>query len=130
MNAASLILRVFLGLMFCAHGLQKAFGALDGPGIKGFAQMLHGLGFFPPILWAYIAAYVELIGGIFLILGVATRISASFLFVLIVVAALKMHVSHGFFLMNGGFEYAFIIAGVCLALIFMGPGKFSVMKKF
>jgi uncharacterized membrane protein YphA (DoxX/SURF4 family) len=28
-----------------------------------------------------------------------------------------------------GFEYTFIIAAICLALIFLGPGKFSLMNK-
>ncbi|MCX5700029.1 MAG: DoxX family protein [Candidatus Omnitrophica bacterium] len=128
MDLAILILRLGLGIMFVAHGLQKAFGLFDGPGIAGFSGMLSGLGFNPPIFWAYIAAYAELIGGLFLILGFLSRGSAAMLLVLIIVATWKVHLAKGFFLSQGGFEYTFIIAVVCLSLILLGPGKFSITK--
>ena len=44
-DLAVLVLRIGLGAIFCAHGVQKAFGAFSGPGINGFSQMLAGLGF-------------------------------------------------------------------------------------
>jgi len=128
MDLAILILRVALGFMFAAHGLQKAFGLFGGPGIVGFSNMLSGVGFKPAILWAYIAAYTELIGGLFLVAGFLTRGSAALLLILIVVAAWKVHLSKGFFGSQGGFEYPFIIAAVCLALILLGPGKISLTK--
>lgn len=34
---ATLPLRLGLGIMFLAHGLQKAFGILGGSGIEGFS---------------------------------------------------------------------------------------------
>ena len=73
---ASLVLRLSLGIMFTAHGLQKAFGLFEGSGIEGFTSMLSGLGFTPAAFWAYLAAYLELIGGIFLILGILVRSSS------------------------------------------------------
>ena len=72
----------------------------------------------------------DCIGGLCLILGLFTRISASLLFILIVVAALKVHIGKGFFLADGGYEYAFIIDCMCLALIISGGGKISLLKKF
>ncbi|MDD5115702.1 MAG: DoxX family protein [Candidatus Omnitrophica bacterium] len=129
LNWGALVLRLGLGIMFMAHGLQKSFGLFDGPGIKGFAGMLSGLGFAPAIFWACLAAYTELIGGLLLILGVQVRLCALLLFILIVVAGIKVHLAKGFFLSNGGFEYTFIIASICLALIFLGAGKFSVLNK-
>jgi putative oxidoreductase len=127
-DAAILVLRLALGLMFAAHGLQKAFGLFGGPGIGGFSEMLSGLGFKPSLLWAYVAAYAELVGGILLAVGFLTRGAASVLLILIVVAAFKVHLSKGFFLSQGGFEYAFIIFSICLALILLGPGKFTLLK--
>ncbi|MHB8154430.1 MAG: DoxX family protein [Candidatus Omnitrophota bacterium] len=126
LNWGILVLRLGIGVMFLAHGLQKAFGFFGGPGIKGFSQMLSGLGFAPAIPWAYLAAYTEALGGIFLIMGLYTRSSAAMLLVLIVVAAIKVHLGKGFFLSNGGFEYTFVIAAACLSLILLGPGKFSI----
>jgi len=127
-DIAILILRLALGCMFAAHGLQKVFGLFGGPGIGGFSEMLSGLGFKPSIFWAYLAAYAELVGGILLAIGFLTRGAASVLLVLILVAAFKVHVSKGFFLSQGGFEYTFIIFSVCLALILLGPGKFTIFK--
>lgn len=128
MNLAILVLRIALGFMFAAHGLQKAFGLFGGPGIGGFSEILSGLGFKPAVFWAYLAAYTELVGGVFLVAGLFTRGAAAALLILIVVAAFKVYLGKGFFLSAGGFEYAFIIAAVCIALIITGPGKFSVMK--
>ena len=125
-----LVLRVSLGVIFVSHGLQKAFGLFGGPGIKGFSEMLSGLGFSYPLAWAYLAAYTEVVGGIFLILGLFTRGSAVLLLILMVVAIMKVHMGKGFFLAQGGFEYVFIIAAVCFTLILLGPGKFSFINKF
>jgi len=130
MDFAVLILRIALGTMFMAHGLQKAFGLLGGPGIEKFSGMLSGLGFHPALYWAYLAAYTELIAGLFVVLGLFTRASSLALLILITVAAVKVHLAKGFFLSSGGFEYNYIIAAVCLALILSGPGKFALNSKF
>ena len=58
-----LVLRLGVGIMFLAHGLQMAFGLYGGPGVKGFSGMLSGLGFVPAIFWAIVAAYTVLLGG-------------------------------------------------------------------
>jgi putative oxidoreductase len=129
-DLAILVLRIGLGVMFAAHGLQKAFGLFGGPGINGFSGMLSGLGFSNSVVWAYIAAYTELIGGICVATGLFTRGAALLLLILMVVAAIKVHVGKGFFLSNGGFEYVFIITSICVALVLLGPGKFSVTNKF
>lgn len=129
-NWASLVLRIGLGIMFFAHGLQMALGKLGGPGVNGFAKMLSGLGFSPALFWSYVACYTTLIGGLFLILGIYTKISSIFLIIFIVVAVLKVHLSKGFFLANGGYEYNFIILCALIALLILGTGKFGITKKF
>ncbi len=121
-----LVLRLGIGIMFVAHGLQMAFGLFGGPGIKGFSGMLSGLGFVPAKFWAIVASYTVLVGGLLLIAGIQTRPAATLLLIFIVTAAVKEHLSKGFFLSNGGFEYTFVIAAACLALILLGSGKFSV----
>ena len=126
---ASIPLRFGIGIMFMYHGLQKAFGLFGGSGINGFAQMLKGLGFTPPVFWSYVVAYVELIGGLLLILGLLTRATSLLLAVLMVVAAVKVHLPNGFSFMKGGYEYNFIIICACLALTMLGGGKLSVNQK-
>ncbi|MEI6631179.1 MAG: DoxX family protein [bacterium] len=125
-----LILRLGLGIMFFAHGLQIAFGKLGGPGPEGFSKMLSGLGFSPAIFWAYLAAYTTLIGGLCLFAGLFTRVASFALLIFITVAAVKVHIAKGFFIMSGGFEYNFVIACGCLALLLLGAGKFSISDKF
>lgn len=127
-DLVALFLRAGLGIMFFAHGLQMVFGMFGGPGIQGFAGYLSSLGFSHPPLWSTIAAYTTLIGGLFLILGVLVRLAAFFLFIYAVVATIKVHLANGFFIQSGGFEYTFVIACVCLALMVSGAGKFSVTR--
>jgi len=79
-DLAILVLRVCLGVVFIAHGLQAAFGMFGGPGVKGFADMLSGLGFKPALFWSYIGAYTELIGGLMLMLGIFTRVATILIF--------------------------------------------------
>ena len=129
MNWATLPLRLGLGIMFMAHGLQKAFGMFGGSGIAKFSKSLSGLGFSPAIPFAYLVVCIELIGGILLILGLFSRIASSLLLILMVVAVIKVHLAHGFFSMNGGFEYNFLIMCACISLMISGPGNLSIYKK-
>jgi putative oxidoreductase len=127
-DMAILILRLCLAIVFVAHGAQVAFAAFGGPGIDNFSKMLAGLGFKPALLWAYIGAYTEFIGGLCLLAGFFTRLAAAFILVFISVAAFKVHLAKGFFVQAGGFEYNFVIACICIALILSGGGKFGVNK--
>jgi putative oxidoreductase len=122
-------LRLAIGAIFIAHGLQKAFGLFGGPGIHGFTQGLTNLGFVPAALWAYLATSIELLGGIFVLLGIYTRVASAFIGLLIIIATIKVHLAKGFFLSNGGFEYNLLILCACVALVLSGPGKWGVTKK-
>jgi len=129
-DLALLILRICLGTVFVAHGLQVAFGWFSGPGIQGFSNMLASMGFKPSIFWSYLSAYTELIGGLCLILGIFTRCASFSILIFMLVAVFKVHLTKGFFLQAGGFEYNFVLISICLALMFAGPGKFALLKKF
>lgn len=128
-NWMSLPLRLGLGVIFIGHGLQKAFGLWGGPGIEGFSKMLAGLQISPALPLAYAVALIELIGGLFLILGILTRVVCIFLSVVMIVALVKVHGPKGLFLAQGGFEYVFLILCACTALFMAGPGKMAVTKK-
>lgn len=130
MDSALLILRIAIGAIFIAHGAQKTFGAFGGPGIQGLTGMMENLGFYPVILWAYVLALSEFVGGILVLFGALPRIGAGLIAIAMFVAIAKVHGPKGFFLAQGGCEYAFLIFMVCMSLILTGAGKFSVFNKF
>ena len=107
-----------------------AFGLFGGPGVEKFSKMLSGMIFFSPLVWSYLAAYSTLIGGACLIIGFCTRLVVIPLIIFILVAMIKVHLSKGFFLMNGGYEYTFIIACALIALFILGGGKYGITKGF
>lgn len=128
-NWIAVPLRLAIGIIFIAHGLQKAFGLFGGPGINGFTHFLTSLGFAPAALWAYLATSIELVGGVFVLLGIYTRVASAFIGLLIIIATVKVHLAKGFFLSNGGFEYNLLILCACVSLALSGPGKLSITKK-
>ena len=128
-DLAVFVLRFGLGVMFTAHGLQMAFALFGGGGVKGFSEMLSGLGFAAPLLWAYVAAYVVLAGGLCLIVGLFTRAASFLLIIFMAVAIAKVHFSKGFFITNGGYEYNFVVISALIALMMAGPGKYSILER-
>jgi len=126
---ASLPLRLGAGIIFLAHGLQKAYGLFGGPGIVNFSKMIAAMRISPAIVFAYLAAYTELIGGIFLIIGFCTRLSAALLSLVMLVAIIGVHLSKGLFASQGGFEYPLVLLCVCISLLISGAGKYSITKK-
>ena len=48
---------------------------------------------------------------------------------MLTVAFFAVHLKHGFFAMNGGYEYAMFWAVVCFAIFLRGGGPFSIDAK-
>ncbi len=116
---APLALRLSLGAVFLAHGIQKLLG------LGAAAQAFEGMGFSPGVLWAPLTAAIELAGGIGLLLGLFTRLAALVLLCSQLVAAIAVHLPNGFFL-PAGFEFNLVLIGGLLALLFLGSGKYGV----
>jgi putative oxidoreductase len=125
-----LVLRIALGVVFVAHGAQKLFGAWGGAGMDAFTGTVGSLGFSPAVLWAWLAALAEGIGGALLILGVLPRINAAAIGCTMAAAIWKVYGASGFFMKNGGFEYQWLILGVCIAIIFSGGKKYSLFDRW
>jgi len=131
-NWAPLPMRVSLGVIFFAHGAQKVLGWFGGYGWHGTMQYFtQTLGIPAPL--AAVAFLTELLGGLALLLGLGTRWAALLLTGEMTVAALKVHLAHGFFLnwMNTpnaghGIEYNLALIGATLALVITGSGCLSV----
>lgn len=119
------VIRLLVGITFALHGSQKVFGLFDGPGLTGFAHYVTTLGL--PAILGYCAALIEFFAGMALTLGIMPRIAALLLIPLMFVAIWKVHLRHGFFGYNGGFEYPLNLIILLFVLIIAGPGKFSLL---
>ncbi|KTR20538.1 MULTISPECIES: DoxX family protein [Curtobacterium] len=114
-------LRIVLGVVFIAHGAQKF-----AQGIPNVTQGFAGMGVPLAEVAAPVVAGLELVGGVLLVAGVATRVVGLLLAVDMVVAGLLAHATAGFFAQDGGFEYVLVLAVASLAVALTGPGRFSV----
>jgi putative oxidoreductase len=127
------VLRLVVGVVFVAHGVQKLFGAWGGGGLQGTADFLAALGWPAPFALAVLVAVVETLGGALLIVGAYTRGVAAVLALEAAVAIWQVHLPHGFFLNWGlvpgvghGYEYALTVAASLVSLLFTGAGALSV----
>ena len=121
-----LILRLFVGLTVAAHGAQKLFGWFGGYGLTGTGGFLEQLGFVPGKRHALFAGMAELAGGLLLTVGFATPLAATLIISVMFVAIATVHVKHGFFNHNQGYEYNLTLAVVALSVAILGAGPVSV----
>ncbi len=109
------VLRIVVALLFIEHGTQKLFG---------FPVPFPMPGDLPPLL--LIAAVLEVIGGILVLIGLFTRPTAFVLSGLMAFAYWMMHGPSSFFPVANGGDAAILFCFVFLYLVFAGPGAFSI----
>lgn len=119
------ILRVVVGIVFLAHGAQKLFVYH----ISGVTGMFTHIGIPLPGVSAVVVTFVEFLCGIGLILGVATRLSATLVAIDMLVAILAVHLKNGFF-MPTGYEFALTLFAANLCLMLNGAGAASIEGLF
>ncbi len=121
---APLVVRVIVGVIMAAHGLQKL---LAGPG--NFGGFLAQLGVPAPTLMGYVVTLVELLGGILLIIGLFSRLAALLLTIDLVVAILLVKVNVGLIAppqQGAGAELDLALIAGFLVIVFAGPGSLSL----
>jgi putative oxidoreductase len=124
-NFGLLFIRAGLGIMFIYHGYPKLFGGEKAWVELGGSTKYVGVTFFP-MVWGFLSALVETIGGFLLIIGLAFRPVCLLLLINLLVAAASHFGKHeGLDEAAHAIEDAIVFAG----LIFLGAGKFSVDKK-
>lgn len=114
-DAGLLVLRL-AGATFATHGYAKIF---TEKGVPTGDVEAHGLPLPEVLAWA--AALTELGGGILVLVGIYTRVSATFCAITMAVAAFVIHGDDGF----GMMEFALVYLLIFVTLALTGPGRYS-----
>lgn len=125
------VLRLILGIVFFAHGAQKALGWFGGPGfdnaMDGFTRGMN----IPPV-FAALAIAAEFLGGLGLIAGFLGRVAAAGIAVNMVVAIVLVHAPMGFFMNwtgrqpGEGYEYHLLAIAAAVVILVQGSGALSL----
>ena len=120
-NIALLILRVvFAGSMLYGHGLSKLNRLIEGD--LSFANPI-GIGEAPTLV---LAVFSEFLAPLFILIGYKTKIFSFFPAATMFVAAFIVHLSDPF----ARKEKAILFLIGFFVIMMMGPGKYSIDRKF
>lgn len=114
-----LVLRISLGVIFLAHGLQKISG-FEGT-VKFFASI--GL----PAALVYVVTTIETVGGACLILGLFTRAAATGIIMIMLGAIFTLKFGKGFL---NGYEFDVSLLAMAVALVLSGSNTLSLGNLF
>ena len=109
-------LRASIGVVFIVHSLKK----FD----PSWQEWLVTIGL-PPEMQLPIAL-AEFIGGVLLLVGVLTRISAAVFSIILLGAIFHIRWENGFLISQGGWEWDLVMLAVTLSVIVAGPGRVSI----
>lgn len=125
------ILRIVLGVVILAHGLQKTFGWFGGFGWEQSMNYFTSHVGLPSALAAMVIL-IESLGAFFLIIGFAGRINAFLLGIVMIGAFFVEHRQHGFFMNwfgnqpGEGFEFDLLVWAIAAVITINGSGRFSI----
>lgn len=130
-NWTGLVLRLTLALIMIPHTIQHTTGGLGGYGYMGvmgyFTQTLH-----IPWIIAFLVIAIEVLTPMLLLIGLASRISAALLIILMLGIIFTSHLQFGFFMnflgnqKGEGYEYHLLYIGLAIASLLEGSGIYSV----
>ncbi|NMN99406.1 DoxX family protein [Antrihabitans stalactiti] len=114
--------RIIVGFLFAMHGTSSLFGFPTAP--RGD----HTVAFLAwPSWWA---AVIELVAGVFVMVGFGTRIAALLCSGSMAYAYLVVHQKNGLLPIENGGELAVSFCWAFFLLAFTGPGSFAVGRVF
>ena len=120
------LLRLGVGTLIAFHGFPLLVGGTDGYERIGSAASLVGISSFH-LIFGLASAVIQSVGGLFLILGILTRGIAILLSVILGLAIANL-------IKGGGpIDTAFLVYSqvflALVALVFIGPGRFSLDRR-
>ena len=120
-NIALLLIRIiFAGSMLYGHGLSKFYRLIEGN--LSFANPI-GIGEAPTLV---LAVFSEFLAPLFILIGYKTKIFSFFPAATMFVAAFIVHLSDPF----ARKEKAILFLIGFIVIMMMGPGKYSIDRKF
>ena len=124
-DLALLILRVGLGAVFLAHGINHIFG---GGKIAGTGRWFESLGMKPGWVHAWTASLTEIGAGALLVLGLLTPFGGAGVVGVMLVAWITNHRKNGFFIFRPGegWEYVMTLTLLGIVVATLGPGQWSI----
>jgi putative oxidoreductase len=87
---------------------------------------MASIGIEPGVLMAFLAGSAELVGGLFILLGLLTRPAAVLLAFTMIIAIAGVHISNGLFMANNGYEFALALLAASVSLALSGSGKVAI----
>jgi putative oxidoreductase len=125
-----MLLRVGLGALLIAHGLQKAFGLWGGQGLTGFQQSLADLGYQHANILVFVGVGAQIGAGVLLVLGLFTPLAAAAALAYLInslLAAVSAQPDSGYFpfFLPNGHEYLVVLIVLAAALTLTGPGRYG-----
>ncbi|GAA3821379.1 DoxX family protein [Streptomyces coacervatus] len=118
------LFRIVVGLLFACHGAAALFGVLGG------AAGTNG-GTVPAGTWPFwYAAVIQLVGGVLVLLGLATRVAAFIASGSMAYAYFKVHQPGALWPMENGGEASAMFCWALLLLVFTGSGAFGLDRLF
>ncbi len=119
-SAPLLLLRLLLAYGF--YGPAK----MKWKDINSVIDWFGSIGIPAPAFNAYLAAGIEALGVVLLVLGLGTRLIVIPLVITMLVAIKTVHWANGFEAADNGFEIPLYYVIMLLTLLVYGPGKWSI----
>jgi putative oxidoreductase len=124
------IVRLTLGVVFFAHGAQKALGWFGGYGFAETLGAFSKMGM--PVVLGLLVILIEFLGSLALICGLLARVASGAIILLMAGAVAMVHAQFGFYMnwfgqqKGEGFEYHLLAIGLAFVVLIRGAGAWSI----